>query len=161
MLTTAVIALVLLWAAFNFATPYAAAHLAQRISPGRLPAELLRRGEARRVRFYVGRCAQSYAFSAWAPPYTVVIFDTQFFSRATPEMLRYVVAHELGHAARHHHVWRWLAAVTLTAYLPAVRRALLRQEVTADDYAEGLTGFRREHFERKGPEAARGGTATQ
>lgn len=161
MITVLLILLLALWLGFNLASPYAAAHLAQRISPGRLPAELLRRGEARRVRFYTGKCAQSYAFSAWAPPYTVVIFDQMFFARATPEMLRYVVAHELGHAARHHHVWRWLAAVTLTAYLPVVRQALLRQEGTADDYAEGLTGFRREHFERKGAEATSGGTASQ
>ena len=136
-----------LWLAFNVAASYAPLLLAERISPGRLPAELLARGEARRVRFYVGANRMSYAFSAWAPPlWTVVVFDREFFRRATPELVRFVVAHELGHAAAHHHVWRWAAVVPGVALLPAVRRALARQDTTADAYATALTGFRKEHF---------------
>lgn len=139
--------LLVLWVAFNLAAPYAPLMLAERISPGRLPAELLQLGEARRVRFYVGRTLTSYAFSAWAPPlWHIVVFDERFFSRATQELLRFVIAHELGHAAAHHHIWRWAAVTSGAVLLPAVRRALQRQEDSADAYATKLTGFKKEFF---------------
>ena len=137
------------WIAFNVAASYAPLLLAERISPGRLPAELLALGEARYVRFYVGNNASSYAFSAWAPPlWTVVVFDRAFFRKASPELVRFVVAHELGHAASHHHIWRWFAVVSGLALFPAVRRMLVRQEQTADAYATFLTGFKKEFFEK-------------
>ena len=137
-----------LWVLANLAASYAPLALSERISPGRLPVELLARGEARRVRFYVGETVASYAFSAWAPPWTVVIFNRRFFARATPELLRFVVAHELGHAAAGHHILRWVAVVSGAALLPAVRRALARQEDSADAYATRLTGFKKEFFEQ-------------
>lgn len=137
------------WVVFNVAASYAPLIIAERISPGRLPAELLALGEARYVRFYVGNNASSYAFSAWAPPlWTVVVFDRSFFRKASPELVRFVVAHELGHAASHHHIWRWFAVVTGLALFPAVRRMLARQEQTADAYATFLTGFKKEFFEQ-------------
>lgn len=136
-----------LWLAFNVAASYAPLALAKRISPGRLPASLLARNEARRVRFYVGNNTRSYAFTSWAPPYlVVVVFDSEFFSKAQPDMIRFVVAHELGHAAAGHHIKRWLAVVTLAALLPPVRRWLVRQEAAADAYAEQLTGMKKEFF---------------
>lgn len=141
-----------LWLAFNIAASYAPLLLAERISPGRLPAELLARGEARRVRFYVGQTVQSYAFSSWAPPLiTVVIFNREFFRRATPELVRFVIAHELGHAAARHHIWRWFAVVSGLALLPFVRRWLIRQEDEADAYATALTGFKKEFFKQLSP----------
>lgn len=141
------LALVIAWIVFNIAASYAPLIVAERISPGRLPVELLARGEARYVRFYVGNNVSSYAFSSWAPPlWTVVVFDRAFFRKATPELVRFVVAHELGHAAAHHHIWRWFAVVTGLALFPAVRRMLARQEATADAYATFLTGFKKEHF---------------
>ena len=142
-----VFALFSMWLLFNVCASYAPLLLADRISPGRLPAELLKRDEARRVRFYVGDNRISYAFSAWAPPlWTVVVFDRAFFQRASPELVRFVVAHELGHAAAGHHVSRWFAVVSGAALFPAVRRWLSRQEETADHYATLLTGFKKEHF---------------
>lgn len=135
------------WVLFNVAASYAPLILAERISPGRLPAELLKRREARRVRFYVGNNHSSYGFSAWAPPFwTVVVFDRRFFQRASPELVRFVVAHELGHAAAGHHVWRWFAVVSGAVLLPFIRRELDRQEAIADIYATFLTGFKKEHF---------------
>ncbi len=137
------------WFIFNVAASYAPLVLAERISPGRLPAELLARGEARYVRFYVGNNASSYAFSAWAPPlWTVVVFDRAFFRKASPELVRFVVAHELGHASAHHHIWRWFAVVTGLVLFPVVRRMLARQEDVADVYATFLTGFKKEFFEQ-------------
>lgn len=143
------VTLIIAWLAFNVAASYAPLIIAERISPGRLPAELLALGEAQYVRFYVGNNASSYAFSAWAPPlWTVVVFDRRFFQQATPELVRFVVAHELGHAAARHHVWRWFAVVSGLALFPAVRRMLARQEETADAYATFLTGFKKEFFEQ-------------
>ena len=136
------------WISVNVLASYAPIFLAERISPGRLPAELLARGEARNVRFYVSTHNQfSYAFSAWAPPFwTVVVFDQAFFRRASPELVRFVVAHELGHAARRHHQLRWAVVVSLLVALPWVRRWLERQEDAADAYATELTGLKKEFF---------------
>mgnify|MGYP001561246926 CR=1 FL=1 len=148
-MTAFLLILIFLWLAFNVAASYAPLILSERISPGRLPAELLKRQEARRVRFYIGSNRISYAFSAWAPPlWTVVVFDRRFFQRASPELVRFVVAHELGHAAAHHHIWRWFAIVSGIALLPAVRRRLARQEDTADNYATLLTGFKKSFFDQ-------------
>ena len=148
-MTWVFLTLLLAWVAFNVAASYAPLIVAERISPGRLPAELLALGEARYVRFYVGNNKASYAFSAWAPPlWTVVVFDRSFFRKASPELVRFVVAHELGHAASHHHIWRWFAVVSGLALFPAVRRMLTRQEQTADAYATLLTGLKKEFFQQ-------------
>lgn len=148
-MTTFVVILALCWVLFNVAASYAPLVLAERISPGRLPAELLKRDEARNVRFYVGRNSVSYAFSIWAPPlWSVVVFDKKFFERASPELVRFVVAHELGHAAARHYVWRWFAIVTGVALFPFVRRWIEKQEETADAYATQLTGLKKEFFEQ-------------
>ena len=137
---------VCLWVLFNLLAGYAPLLLAERISPGRLPAELLARGEALRVRFYVGNNVKSFAFNVWAPPYTAVVFDRTFFLNAGPDMIRFVVAHELGHAHWNHHIKRWLAVVTGAALLPSVRAAFLRQEQSADHYAVALTGLHKSMF---------------
>lgn len=140
---------VVLWLLANLAAPYAALLLAERISPGRLPAELLARGEARAVEFYLANTTMSYGYSCWLPGRgTMVIFNREFFRRATPSLVRFVVAHELGHAVSHHHYWRWAAVVTGAVLLPWVRRVMLRHEAEADAYAERLTGFKREFFDQ-------------
>ena len=146
---TFILVLAVAWVAFNLLASYAPLLLAERISPGRLPAELLARGEARTMGFYVGKNRMSYAFSCWVPPdRTIVVFDEAFFRRATPELLRFVIAHELGHAASNHHVWRWFAIVSGAAFFPFVRRRLARHEDEADAYATKLTGFKKEFFEQ-------------
>ena len=145
-MTTILVALLVLWVLFNLLAGYAPLLLAERISPGRLPAELLRLGTAKRVRFYVGNNVKSYAYSLWAPPYTVVVFDRRFFLRAEPDLVRFVVAHELGHAHAHHHIIRWLSIVTGAVLLPVVRRVLLRHELDADSYAMELTGLTKSMF---------------
>lgn len=134
------------WLLFNFAAGYAPLMLAERISAGRLPVELLAYSNRMRVRFYVGNNARSYAFNVWAPPYTAVVFDRAFFLTAPPDLLRFVLAHELGHAASRHHIYRWLAVVTGAALFPGVRRWMLRQETVADEYAERLTGLSKSMF---------------
>lgn len=143
---TALLVALLLWLAFNLAASYAPLMLAERISPGRLPAELLSYADKTRVRFYVGHNVRSYAFNVWAPPYTAVVFDKQFFLNAGPDLIRFVIAHELGHATYRHHIKRWFSVVTGAALFPGVRRWLARQEGSADDYAERLTGYSKSMF---------------
>lgn len=140
------LSMLLLWFAFNLAAGYAPLMLAERISPGRLPAELLSYADKTRVRFYVGHNVRSYAFNVWAPPYTAVVFDRAFFLSAGPDLIRFVIAHELGHAAKRHHIKRWLSVVTGAVLFPGVRRWLAKQEWSADDYAERLTGLHKSMF---------------
>ncbi len=141
-----VFALLVLWVLFNFLSSYAPLMLAERISPGRLPAELLSYADKTRVRFYVGDNVCSYAYNVWAPPHTAVVFDREFWLQASPDMVRFVVAHELGHAAARHHIKRWLAVVSGAALLPSVRAMLQRHERMADQYAERLTGLPKSMF---------------
>ena len=142
----AVLVVLVLWVLFNLAAGYAPLMLAERISPGRLPAELLSYADKTRVRFYVGHNVRSYAFNVWAPPHTAVVFDRTFFLNAGPDLIRFVIAHELGHAAARHHIKRWLAVVSGAALLPSVRAVLQRYERVADEYAERLTGLSKSMF---------------
>ena len=142
------LSLLLLWVLFNWAAPLAVLARAERLGLGRLPADLLRRPEARRVRFYLGSLRRSYGFSVWLWPWTVVVFDRRFFSGASGDLVRWVVAHELGHALRGDQVERWWAIVTGAVLLPAARRRLRWHETNADLYAIALTGLRRDMFEQ-------------
>jgi Zn-dependent protease with chaperone function len=142
---TVLLVLFVLWVLFNLLAGYAPLMLAERISPGRLPADLLNEKNAR-VRFYVGENVRSYAFNVWAPPYTAVVFDRRFFQNASPDLLRFVIAHELGHAKMKHHIQRWIAIVSGLALIPAVRQQFVRQEQDADLYAEMVTGMHKSSF---------------
>ena len=140
------LALLTLWVLFNWAAPFATLLHAERISHGRLPAELLVWDDARRVKFYMSRLKRGYGFSIWAPPWSVVVFDKAFFSHASAPLVRYVVAHELAHFSLGHHRKRWFAVVTGAALLPPVRRWLRRMEDEADAVAEHRTGYDRKQF---------------
>lgn len=136
-----------LWLLFNLVAPYVPLIEAERVSPGRLPRELLARGEAKYISFYIGPTRFSYAYSAWAPGKgTVVIFNREFFRRAPPDLVKWVVGHELGHAAAGHHRWRWAAIVSGAVLIPWVRRRLEKHERSADTYALLLTGIKKERF---------------
>jgi hypothetical protein len=136
--------LFILWVLFNLLAGYAPLMLAERISPGRLPAYAW--WDDKRVRFYVGRNVRSYAFNVWAPPFTAIVFDRDFFEHAGPDLFRFVVAHELGHARWKHHIRRWFSVVTGAALLPAVRRRWQQYERDADTYAEMVTGLPKSMF---------------
>lgn len=137
-----------LWILFNWAAPLASLYKAERLGLGRLPADLLRLHPrvSRHIRFYLCDLRHSYGFSVWMWPYTVVVFDRKFFSAASGDLVRFVVAHELGHTKGKDHVQRWWAIVTGVALLPAMRRRFVKQELAADRYAIALTGFRRDQF---------------
>lgn len=136
------------WLLFNWAVPFATLVRAERLGLGRLPADLLKMPEAQRMRFYLGTLRRSYGFSVWLWPWTVVVFDRRFFAGASGDLVRFVVAHELGHAERGDHVARWWAVVTGVALLPAMRRRFVLHEVNADMYAIYRTGLRRDMFKQ-------------
>lgn len=140
----------LLWLLFNWAAPFAVLARAEPLGLGRLPADLLKRPEAKRIKFYLGTLRRSYGFSVWLWPHTIVVFDRRFFAAASGDLVRFVVAHELGHALRGDHVERWWAIVSGAVALPAVRRRLAWHERNADYYATALTGFRRDMFKGLG-----------
>ena len=146
MIEVSIVFLVVVWLLFNWAAPLASLYKAERLGLGRLPADLLQWPPAKRIRFYLGDLRHSYGFSVWMWPYTVVVFDRKFFSAASGDLIRFVVAHELGHARGKDHVQRWLAVVTGVALLPVMRRRFVKQELAADRYAIALTGFRRDQF---------------
>lgn len=139
-----------LWLLFNWAAPFATLVNAEPLGLGRLPADLLKRPEARRIRFYLGTLRRSYGFSVWLWPWTVVVFDRRFFAAASGDLVRFVVAHELGHALHRDHVQRWWAIVTGAVMLPVVRRRLVQHEHNADYYAMMLTDLRRDMFKGLG-----------
>lgn len=138
------------WLVFNLLAPYSVLAQAERISPGRLPAELLIWPKDKKVRFYMTTLSGGYGYSVWAPPFDIVVFDRVFFKRAPPTLIRYVVAHELAHFTLGHHRKRWFAVVTGLVMFPAVRRWLLRMEDEADVVAETRTGFPRSAFPELG-----------
>lgn len=143
-----VLSILALWLLFNWVSPFAAllSTQAKPISRGRLPAELLRWGKDKEVRFYVADLKRGYGFSVWAPPWSVVVFDKRFFTNAYPNMIRYVVAHELAHFSLGHHRERWLMVITGLVILPSVRKRLHEMEAEADAEAERVTGFKRSFF---------------
>lgn len=136
----------LLWVVFNIAAPYAVLLKAERISPGRLPAELLMWKRDRKVQFYMTILRGGYGYSVFSPGLHLVIFDRAFFARASPALIRFVVAHELAHFHQGHHRMRWFAVVTGFVLFPFVRRWLLRMEDAADAEAEYRTGLCRKLF---------------
>ena len=135
-----------LWVAFNWVAPFAVMAQGRRISPGRLPVELLTNRAARRVRFYTMPLAGTYGYSIWAPPLNVVVFDEAFFARASTPLLRYVVAHELAHFTFGHHRKRWLLVVGFLGLTPWAARTFARFEAEADREAERRTGLTRSAF---------------
>ncbi len=149
MLTT-VLLLIGLWVGFNLAAPYVILLRAERISWGRLPAELLTGKRYKKVRFYMTTLSGGYGYSVFSPPLNLVVFDRMFFASASPALIRFVVAHELAHFTLGHHRLRWLAVVSGLVLLPAVRRWLLRMEDEADVEASRRTGLTRDQFPELG-----------
>lgn len=147
---TWVLVLFTFWVLFNWAAPFAVLTHAEQINRGRLPAELLEWNKDQKVRFYVAQLSGGYGFSIWAPPWSVVVFDKDFFARASPPLVRFVIAHELAHFNLGHHRWRWLAAVSGLILLPAVRRWLRAMEDEADLAAYWRTGSKRSDFSQLG-----------
>lgn len=141
-----VVGLLVLWVIANCAAPYCALAGAERISPGRLPAELLVWPRDRKVRFYITHCHYGYGFSVWAPFANLVFFDREFFANASPALIRYVVAHEIAHFSFGHHRKRWLCVVTGLILLPQVRKWIEVMEEEADEEAARRTGFPRSAF---------------
>ncbi len=138
------------WVLFNWAAPFAVLVGAERIGRGRLPADLLTWGRDREVRFYVAQLSNGYGFSVWAPPWSVVVFDKDFFAQASPPLVRFVIAHELAHFSLGHHRRRWFAVVSGAVLMPAVQRRLARMEGAADSWAEWQTGLKRSSFPQLG-----------
>lgn len=148
---TTVYLLVGLWVVFNLLAPYAVLLKAEPISWGRLPAELLTAQRDKRVKFYITTLKGSYGYSVFSPiGLHLVIFDKNFFSRASPACIRFVISHELGHYHLRHHQKRWLLVVTGLVLLPAIRRWLQRMEDEADVEAARRTGLVREMFPELG-----------
>lgn len=134
--------LLALWLLFNWVAPMATMVNTERISPGRLPRELFAADEARRVRFYLSALhGRGWGFSVWAAPWSVVVFDRAFFMTAPSDVVRYVIAHELGHHHLGHHWRRWWLVVFGVAFTPLGRRVLAGFEQAADLYAFRLTGL--------------------
>lgn len=134
------------WVLFNIGAPYSVLLKAERVSVGRLPAELLIWPKDKKVQFYMTTLHRGYGYSVWAPPMSLVVFDRDFFKNASPSCIRYVVAHELAHFTLGHHRKRWFAVATGAVLIPAVRRWLLRMEDEADELAEKRTGLSRKLF---------------
>lgn len=145
-MVTWLLAVLAVWVTFNWVAPFAVLVRAQPISRGRLPAELLAWDRDGAVRFYTASLIGGYGFSLWAPPWSVVVFDRDFFSRASPPLVRFVIAHELAHFTLGHHRKRWLAVVSGLVLLPQVRYALRAMEGEADAVAERRTGSKRSDF---------------
>ena len=151
MLTAALSAVALAgWLAFNWLAPLATIRddRAERMSSGRVPAGIFDAGRALRADFYLSNLVRGPGFSAWVWPRHIVVLDRAFLSHLTPEHIRFVMAHELGHVALGHLKTRWLFVVSGAILLPAARRRLRTHEEEADEYATRLTGFRREFFDR-------------
>ena len=144
---TTVLLLIGLWLVFNLSAPYAVLLRAQPISWGRLPMELLTSETDRKVRFCMTKLTGGYGYSVWSPlGLNLVVFDKGFFAHARPDLIRFVIAHELGHFHQNHHKKRWVAIVTGLVLIPAVRRWLLRMEDDADVEATKRTQFTRNMF---------------
>jgi hypothetical protein len=143
---TWVLVLACFWLLFNWAAGFSVLTAAQPISRGRLPAELLHWDKDNKVRFYVANLVGGYGFSLWAPPFSIVIFDRDFFAQASPPLVRFVIAHELAHFTLGHHRKRWFAVVFGLVLLPAVRRWLQQMEHEADQVAFWRTESKRSSF---------------
>ena len=147
---TTVYLLIGLWVAFNLIAPYAVLLRAERVSWGRLPAELLMGKQDKKVRFYITSLNNSYGYSVFSPFLNLVVFDKRFFANASPSLMRFVIAHEIAHFRNNHHKKRWFAVITGAVLFPFVRRWLLRMEDEADAEATLRTGFDRKLFSELG-----------
>ncbi len=128
------------WLIFNWLAPLSLLSYCQRISIGRIPKNILDAADAHHVRFYVGKLERSAAFSTWLGWRHAVVLDRDFMHSAPSDVVRFVLAHELGHCVLGHLRLRWLLTVTALAMLPSMRRYLDQKEGDADAYAEALTG---------------------
>lgn len=151
-MTIVILIMLLAWLTLNVAAPYSVFATCERISHGRLPAELLIWQKDRNVRFYMTKLVRGYGYSVWAPPYNIIVFDRDFFRHASSELIRFVIAHELAHFRCNHHKKRWVATVSGAVLLPSVRRKLLAYEEEADAIAEERTGLSRQLFPEIGHE---------
>lgn len=138
--------LLLIWVVFNWLAPLEVLYRSQRISPGRLPRELLVSGEAHKVHFYLADLTLGYGYSVWSPPMNMIVFDRVFFNRASPHLVRFVVAHELAHFSLNHHRKRWLLVVFCFGWLPWTNKMFQRFEDEADAEASRRTGLTRKMF---------------
>lgn len=132
--------LLVLWGLFNWLAPLAMLHFAERLSIGRVPGDILVRGKAHHVRFYVSGAlgSRGCACSVWSGPFHAVIVSRAFLQAASADQIRFTLAHELGHCAMGHLRLRWLLVTTGLILLPFGRRMLERTESAADAYAESL-----------------------
>lgn len=131
------------WLVFNWLAPLSLTFFGLPLSTGRLPGEILYMANAHRVRYYTAKLRGGYAFSTWLGFSHAVFLSEDFMRSAPPAVVRFVLAHELGHCALGHLRWRWLCVVSGAILLPAVRRWLRRQEEDADAWAEALSGVPR------------------
>lgn len=133
----------------NWLSPLATLRGAQELSGGRVPAEILKLARSLGATLYLHDLTRGPGFSAWvAGRGHLIVLDRTFVSKLTPEHIRFVMAHELGHVALGHLKVRWLLVTSGAILLPAARRVLKHHEEEADSFAERLTGFRREFFDR-------------
>ena len=131
------------WLVFNWLAPLAILLYCKPLGLGRIPGEILYRANAHRVSYYTARLDGGYAFSVWMGWRHAVVLDEAFMRHAPPVVIRFVLAHELGHCALGHLRWRWACAVTGAILLPWVRRWLAHAEGEADAWAESLSGISR------------------
>jgi hypothetical protein len=130
----------LLWIVFNWLAPLSVIALACRMSTASLPGEIIFTARQHKVRYYKTRLNGGYAFTVWCWPYKLVFIDEGFLHGAAPHLIRWVLAHELGHIVYGHTWRRWLYTVTGLILFKRYRWKLLHCEKEADKFADGLTG---------------------
>ncbi len=146
-----VLIFVLVWILGNIVAPYAVLLRAEPISWGRLPAELLTAQRDKKVKFYMTSLRGSYGYSVFSPMgLHLVVFDKNFFAKASPACIRFVIGHEMAHFRNNHHIKRWLVVVTGLILFPFVKRWLARMEDEADVEASRRTGLSRSSFPELG-----------
>lgn len=133
----------IIWLIFNFLAPLSLIRTATPMGIGRIPADILYRANAHKVRYYVDDLralnANGFAFSTWLVFRHAVVLDRNFLLHAPPEVIRFVLAHELGHCALGHLRQRYFLTVTGLILFPAIRRWLATKEHEADAWAEKLS----------------------
>lgn len=139
-----VLGVIVAWLLFNWLATLSLLALAEPLSIGRIPKDILDKANAYHVKYYTANLIQRGAITTWLGWRYAVIIDKLYIRNAVPAQFRFVLAHELGHCALGHMRARWLATVTGLALLPAVDRYLKRKEDEADAFAEELSGLPRE-----------------
>lgn len=139
-----------------YITPVVIAPLFNRFTPlpeGPMKSELLTFARSEGVPaedvFVVDASRQSRAVNAYVvglgPTKRIVLYDT-LLDKFTPQEIRFVLAHEIGHY-RFHHIWRFIAAAVLTVLFGCLvvdflgRRLLRRvgQRASVTDLAHGAS----------------------